>query len=124
MLYVRGAPLVTVHVIVDGSPGATVEGVAREFATLGGATTMPPVTVMEGPAGSMMLPSCHPLESWSYKRRCPSRRGSYSRFGSRRQSTFRNLGRAGVVTQWKLISPWLIQVHAVVRRCRTVGHRP
>jgi hypothetical protein len=37
-LYVSGAPFVTVHEMVDGSPAVTVEGVAKADETAGGDT--------------------------------------------------------------------------------------
>ena len=49
MLKVSGAPFVTVHEIVEGSPAVTVEGVANAELTWGAGTTVLPVTVMAGP---------------------------------------------------------------------------
>ena len=56
MLYVRGAPFVTVHEIVEESPAVTVDGVANAELTWGAGTTVLPVTVMAGPGATVTLP--------------------------------------------------------------------
>ena len=56
MLKVIGAPFVTVHVMVDGSPAVTVDGVATAELTWGAETTALPVTVIVGPRATVTLP--------------------------------------------------------------------